>query len=145
MSAVINTFIYIHAIWCTADREPVLTPVIRKVFFPYIMQTASSRGIQLLALNGTANHVHCLCKLMPTQTTGGVISQLKTGSESWLNSNQLLAAPFHWDEFYAAYSVSPSTIDKAVEYIQKQEDYHQHKSLEEELEAFGKMVVSLTV
>ncbi len=80
---------------------------------------------------------------MPTQTLSGVVNQLKEDSESWLNSNQLLTVEFHWDAHYTAYSVSPSTTDKSIEYILKQEEYHQSRSLEEELEAFSKMVVSL--
>lgn len=143
MAAVTNTFIYIHAIWCTANREPVLTPVIRKVFFPHIRQAGVSKGIQVLAVNGTADHVHCLFKLIPAQSPTGVVNQLKEDSETWLNSNQLLTAGFNWDPYYTAYSVSPSTADKSIEYILRQEEYHQTRSLEEELEAFSKMVVSL--
>lgn len=143
MEAVTHTFVYIHAIWCTANRQPILTPVIRKIFFPVIKQSGTAKGIQVLAVNGTANHVHCLFKIMPTQTLSGVVNQLKEDSESWLNSNQLLTVEFHWDAHYTAYSVSPSTTDKSIEYILKQEEYHQSRSLEEELEAFSKMVVSL--
>lgn len=143
MQAVTNTFIYIHAIWCTANKEALLNPVVRKVLFPGIRQVAVSKGMQVLAINGTADHVHCLFKLMPLQTVTGVIGQLKSESADWLNNNQLLASVFSWEEHYTAYSVSPSTIDKSVEYIQRQEEYHQKKSLEEELEAFSKMIVSL--
>ncbi len=143
MAAVTDTFIYIHAIWCTAGRAQVLTPAIRKIFFPYIRQEGLSKGIQVLALNGTAEHVHCLFKLIPAQSPASVVNQLKDMSENWLNDTRLLTAAFNWEPGYAAYSVSPSTVDKSIEYISRQEEYHQTKSLGEELEAFGKMVVSL--
>lgn len=141
--AVTNTFIYIHTIWCTANREPVLTPVIRKVFFPNIRQAGADKGIQVLAVNGTANHLHCLIKLMPTQSLTHVVNQLKEDAEHWLNSNLLISGAFRWEPYYTAYSVSPSATDKSIEYILKQEEYHQTRTLEEELDAFEKMVVSL--
>ena len=144
MQGSTNTFIYIHTIWCTAGRQPSLTSVVRKVLFPYMKKNAEERGIQVMAVNGAGEHVHCLFKLMPVQSVSEITKQLKTESANWLNDNKFLLPAFEWEDMYSAWSVSPSTIDKAVEYISKQEEYHHTKTLDEELAAFDKMVIQIT-
>ncbi|MCO5235032.1 MAG: transposase [Chitinophagaceae bacterium] len=134
-----DTFIFVHALWCTAGKQPLLSSVVRKVLFASLKKNAAEKGIQVLAANGGEEHVHCLFKLMPVQAVSAVIKQLKEESLSWLNDNKLSNLLFEWENAYSAWSVSPSTLDKAIEYINKQEEYHQHKSLEEELAAFNKM------
>lgn len=143
MQGSANTFVYIHAVWCTAGRQPILTRIVRKVLFPSIKKTAEEKGIQVMAVNGSDEHTHCLFKLMPVQSVSVIINQLRNESENWLNNNKFFPDPFEWDDAYWAWSVSPSTIDKAVEYISRQEEYHQAKTLEEELAAFDKMVIHL--
>lgn len=144
MQGSINTFIYIHAVWCTAGRQPSLTGVVRKVLFPYMKKNAEEKGIQLIAVNGAAEHVHCLFKLMPVQSVSEIIKQLKADSGNWLNDNKFLLHTLEWEDIYAAWSVSPSTIDKAMEYINRQEEYHLSKTLDEELAAFDKMIIQTT-
>lgn len=135
-----HTYVYIHAIWTTAERQKLLSRIVRKVLFPYAKQHASARGIQLIAVNGYDDHMHCLLKLMPVQSVHELVKQLKADTAEWLNDNRLLNEPFSWDDGYTAYSVSPSTVDKSADYINRQEEYHETKTLEEELAAFEKMV-----
>ena len=144
MQGSINTFIYIHAIWCTAGKQPVLTHIVRKVLFAYMKKNSAEKGIQVVVVNGGDEHVHCLFKLMPAQSVSAVINQLRSESESWLNNNKFLPDLFEWSDVYSAWSVSPSTIDKAIEYISRQEVYHREKTLDEELAAFDKMVIQIT-
>jgi len=138
-----HSFIYIHTIWTTLDRGKLLIPVLRKVLFPALTQSAAAGGIQVTGINGVEDHVHALIKLMPTQNIAGVIGQLKEMSSGWVNDSRLLQQAFEWDTGYAAYSVSPSTIDKSMEYLSRQEIYHQTRSLDEELSAFDKMVAQM--
>lgn len=144
MPGSINTYLYVHAIWCTAGRHDVISQVAKKVLFPYMKQSAEQKGMQVMAVNGAGNHVHCIFKLLPTQSVSEIVNQLKSESGNWLNSNKFLPQIFEWEDIYSAYSVSPSAIDKAIEYINNQEEYHKTKSLDEELAAFDKMVVQLT-
>ncbi len=138
-----TTFIYIHAIWCTAGKQPVLTRIVRKVLFACMKKSAEESGIQVMVVNGGDEHVHCLFKLMPAQSVSAIVDRIQSESENWLNNNKLLSEPFKWNAAYSAWSVSPSTVDKAAEYISRQEAYHQEKTLEEELSAFDRMVVHL--
>lgn len=134
-----RSFIYIHALWAVKDNQPLLSLPVRKVLFAHTQQEANSKGIQLVIVNGAADHVHCLFKIMPVQNLSGIIKQLKEMMAFWLNENKLLQQPFEWSEYYAAYSVSPTTLDKVTDYIVKQEQFHAGKTLEQELEAFDKL------
>ncbi|MBX3255780.1 MAG: transposase [Chitinophagaceae bacterium] len=138
-----HTYIYIHTIWSTNGGQPLLSRIVRKVLFPYMKQHAVSKGIQITAVDGYDDHVHCLFKLMPVQPVQEVVKQLKADAEEWINANRFLPAHFSWEDGYHAYSVSPSNVNKSAEYINRQEEYHQTKSLEEELAAFEKMVAEL--
>ncbi|MBX2922935.1 MAG: IS200/IS605 family transposase [Chitinophagaceae bacterium] len=143
MPGITHTNIYIHTIWSTNGRQQLLSPVVRKVLFPYMRQHATSKGIQLLAVNGYNDHIHCLFKLMPVQNVQEIVKQLKMDTEDWVNGNRFWQEAFSWEDGYSAYSVSPANVDKSADYINRQEEYHQTKSLEEELAAFEKMVVNL--
>ena len=145
MQAGKYSYIYIHAIWATNNRQSLLSPIVRKVLFPFLKQHGSSIGIQLIAVNGSNDHMHCIIKLTPYQTVADIIKQLKNDSADWLNNNKLLNTVFDWDENYSAYSISPSSVDKSIEYISRQEEYHQTKTLDEELAAFDKMVQQLSI
>jgi REP element-mobilizing transposase RayT len=134
-----RSYIYVHALWAVQDNQPLLSLPVRKVLFAHTQQEATSRGIQLIIVNGAADHVHCLFKMMPVQNLSGIIKQLKEIMAFWLNENKLLQQPFEWSEFYAAYSVSPTTLDKVTDYIVKQEQFHAGKTLAQELEAFDKL------
>lgn len=145
MQAGKYSYIYIHAIWATNNRQSLLSPIVRKVLFPFLKQHGFSKGIQLIAVNGSNDHMHCVIKLTPYQTVADIIKQLKNYSADWLNNNKLLNTVFDWDENYSAYSISPSSVDKSIEYISRQEEYHQTKTLDEELAAFDKMVQQLSI
>lgn len=138
-----NAFIYVHIIFSTALQKAVLTPIVRKVLFPFIKQSARAKGVQVVAVSGVENHIHCLIKVLPFQSLQQVVSTIKGESEDWLNATKLTTDDFNWDNGFAAYSVSPSTIDKSVEYLNKQEEYHKNKSFAEEMNAFNNMVVSI--
>lgn len=140
MQAGKHSYIYAHAIWTTGNRQALLSPVVRKVLFPFMMQHALSKGIQLLSLNGVKDHIHAVVKLTPHQSIAEVIKHLQADSSDWINNNKLMNTVFEWDDSFCAYSVSPSNIDKSIEYINRQEEYHQTKTLDEELAAFEKMV-----
>lgn len=133
-----SVYLFVHAIWTVSRREPLLSKPVRKVLFAHMQKEAEERGMKILAMNGVDDHIHCLLKLMPSQNLLQVIKSIKTLSSNWLNDTKLLSAAFEWEDGYAAYSVSPSGVQQVMGYIAKQEEYHQSKSLDGELEAIAK-------
>jgi putative transposase len=138
-----KVYLFVHLIWSTARREPLLKKPVRHVLFAYVRSLAEQKMIRLAAINGVEDHIHLLIQLHPTQSLSQVIKQLKEGSSLWLNENKLLEHIFEWQEDYAAYSVSPSVVKQVGDYIARQEEYHKTKSFESELESFDRLKESL--
>jgi REP element-mobilizing transposase RayT len=143
MNDLPTAYLFVHVIWCVKKREPLLTRPVRKILFAQIQKDSEERGMKVLAVNGVEDHVHCLLQLLPSQNLAQVIKSIRTLSSGWLNGNKFLAAPFEWEEGYAAYSVSPSSLKQVMDFIGKQEDHHKSKTLESELEVFEKLKESL--
>lgn len=131
-------YLYVHVIWCVARREAVLTRPVRRVLFAHMQKDAGEKGIKIVVIGGVDDHVHCLLQLMPAQNLAQVVRTVRSASSDWLNENKLLAKVFEWEEGYSAYSVSPSGIAAVEDYIHKQEELHQSKTLESELKIFEK-------
>jgi putative transposase len=133
-----RTFIFIHVIWTTADRSPVLKKPVRSVLFAFLRKTSEEKGIKIIALNGVEDHVHILVQLQPVQNLAQVVRSIKHDSSAWLNETSLLGEPFEWESAYAAYTVNPTGIKQVIEFIGNQETYHKSKPLESELAVFDK-------
>ena len=131
-------YLYVHVIWSVARQEALLTRPVRRVLYAQMQKEAGERGLRIIAAGGVEDHVHCLLQLMPAQNLAQVVRVIRGLSADWLNGNKLLATPMEWEEGYAAYSVSPSGVAAVVEYIGKQEEVHQTKTLESELKIFEK-------
>jgi hypothetical protein len=63
---------------------------------------------------------------------------LRLDSEEWLNGTQLLKGNFEWSDEIIAYSVSPASLKPVQDFIEKQEEYHQTRTFETEIEVFMK-------
>lgn len=135
---MLQVFLYVHAIWSTAERKKWLTKPVRVVLFTHLKKAAEEKGIKLMQVDGGEEHAHLLLQLHPAQNLSQVIRQLKAESEEWLNAAQLLKEPFAWSEELIAYSVSPGSLQQVQSFIERQDEYHKAKSFESEIEVFQK-------
>lgn len=55
--------IYVHAVWATKNREPVLSKVIHDQICQHIRENAKSKDIIIDSINGHHDHLHCLMLL----------------------------------------------------------------------------------
>jgi REP element-mobilizing transposase RayT len=131
-------YLFVHVIWSVRQREALLTKPVRRVLLIHVQKDSAERGIKIVAAGGVEDHVHCLLQLMPSQNLAQVVKSIRTMSADWLNDNKLLASVFEWEDGYTAYSVSPSGVQQVIDYIGKQEEIHQSRTLESELEIFDK-------
>ncbi len=77
--------VFIHAIWTTKYRLPVLPKKIRYPLFEHIRDCAEKKGFDLRIVNGVKDHVHCVFRLLPTQRYDKVVKDIKGESSRWLN------------------------------------------------------------
>jgi putative transposase len=125
--------IWIHAVWSTKHREAILTKAIRLPLFHHILAYTQNKDIHLRKINGTEDHVHALFSLKTTQTTAEVVKHIKGESSRWLNEQNRTEGVFKWQEGYGAFSVSPTSVQKVINYIENQESHHSRISYSEEI------------
>ena len=130
--------IWIHLVWATKKREPLLTKDIRQLVFKHIRENAVIKNIHVDFVNGHVDHVHCLISLHPEQTISKVVQLIKGESSCWINKNNLCKEHFEWQDEYFAVSVSESSVNKVREYIKNQEEHHSKKTFQEEYDEFMK-------
>lgn|SRR5215203_3112366 len=138
-----KAYIFIHVIWTVKNRQPLLKKSIRSVLFPHMKQNAEKKGYRILIVNGYEDHVHCLVQLHPTQNLSEVVKSVKGESSHWINTSGLPDVEFKWQDGYAAFSVSPSGVEKVMDYIFKQEVHHSKKTFEEELEVLDEIKIKV--
>ncbi|MBN9297641.1 MAG: IS200/IS605 family transposase [Filimonas sp.] len=132
--------IYLHIIAVVKDKQPLLAKTVRHVMLAQLDKAASQKAVQLIKAGGVEDHLHFLLQLHPMQSATQVVKLLKEEVASWVNENKLLKEVFEWEEGATIYSVSPTSVDKVIEYISKQENYHTAKTLAEELDIFEKAI-----
>ncbi len=128
--------IWVHLIWSTKNREPMLTKEIRPDMLQHIRDNARSKAVYLDSINAVAEHVHTLISLGADQSIAKVAQLLKGESSHWINKQGLVRGKFEWQDEYIAVSVSESLVDNVREYIKTQEEHHRKKSFAEEYEEF---------
>ncbi len=128
--------IWIHLIWATKYRRPILVKECRTCLFSHIRENARSKGIYIDFINGYIDHVHALISLKNDQTISKVAQLIKGESSHWANNNLRFIDNFEWQDEYIAVSVSNSVVDVVREYIKNQESHHQIKSFSAEYDEF---------
>lgn len=95
--------------------------------------TAGNLGCPSLTVGGVADHVHLLMQLGRTITIADAVGKVKSASSRWVNQTRGLPAPFHWQNGYAAFSVSQSSVEAVREYVRRQPEHHAGESFRDEL------------
>ncbi len=128
------TQLYIHLVWATWDRLPLLTPELRETVYACIQAECRGMKVEVLALGGTADHVHLLVRLPTTITIALLVKQVK-GASSHLTTQRLHPTyGFKWQGAYAAFTVSKSEVPLIRAHILRQEEHHREDGLEIERE-----------
>jgi REP element-mobilizing transposase RayT len=128
--------IYLHTVWSTKDRIPLLNNKIRSQVFDHIRENAMAKEINIDFVNGVSDHVHCLISLKVDQTIAKVMQLIKGESANWINKQNLLGSSFRWQDEYFAVSIGESQIDAVRKYIKDQEEHHKKKTFQQEYEEF---------
>lgn len=128
--------VWIHLVWSTKGRAPVLDKSIRSKLFPHMLKNARSKNIHIDFVNGYTDHIHVLVSLNSDQTLAKTVQLIKGESSFWINKHQLTPQKFEWQNDYFAVSVSESGINRVREYIKKQEQHHAKKPFQHEHDEF---------
>ena len=134
-----HTKIWIHIVFSTFERKPLLNDSIRENIFKHIFDYSKSKDIYIDRINGYVDHVHILLSLSRDQTISKVMQFIKGESSHWINKNNLTKEKFEWQDEYFAVSVSESKLEILKKYIDNQVEHHKTKTFKEEYDDFMKL------
>ncbi len=123
---------WIHAVFSTKRRQPILSANTRDRLWPFIEATARKNGFWVIAAGGAEDHVHLLIKIPSVMAIARSIQILKKRTSAFMGK------PSAWQEGYAVVTISASEVEETSAYIQRQSELHAAKTLEEEYIAFLK-------
>jgi len=132
------TKLWIHIVWTTKYRRPLLIKEVRSVIFDHIKEYALKKSIYIDSLNSHLEHIHCLVPMGSGQNVEEVLRLLKGESSHWINKSKILSEKFEWQDEYFAVSVSESAVHRVRKYIKNKEDHHRKKTFSEEYQEFIK-------
>jgi len=132
--------LYIHLVWATWDRLPLITPAIERPLHRVIASEAQKMGCIVLALNSVPDHLHLLVRIPSTLAVAKLVKQLKGVSSHFVNHTLKPDQLFKWQGFYGAFSVSRWDVEQIVAYIQRQKEHHKIGTLLAELETVSEEI-----
>ena len=130
--------IWVHAVWGTKNREPMLQKAIRYKVCNHIVENAKTKEIFIDCINGYAEHLHCLMTINADLSIAKQMQLIKGESTFWINKTTLVKGHFEWADEYFAISVSEDKLYKVREYINGQEEHHQKITFFDEYNNFLK-------
>jgi putative transposase len=116
--------LYLHLVWTTWDRLPLIELAAEARLHREIECEAINLRCTVLALNGTADHVHIVLTLPATVAVADLTKQLKGVSSHFVNEVLGSSMPFKWQGGYGALSISRWDVDRIVAYVQNQKRHH---------------------
>jgi len=128
--------IWVHLVFATKNREPLLNKELRHELIQHIIQNCKEKDIYLQTINGYTEHIHCLISLGKDQSISKICQLIKGESSFWINKNDLTTEKFIWQDDYFAVSVSESQVETVIQYIKNQEVHHSKKTFIEEVDEF---------
>jgi REP element-mobilizing transposase RayT len=123
------TQLYLHCVWATWDRLPLITPAIEARLYPAIVAKSHKLKCETIAIGGIEDHVHLLVRFPTTLTVATLLKEVK-GASSHLVTHEITPDEFFkWQGAYGAFTVGKEGVDAATAYILNQKTHHAEEDL----------------
>lgn len=128
------TQLYIHCVWATWDRLPLITSALEQPLYSAIIAKCLELKCEPLAIGGMPDHVHLLVRFPTTLSIAELMKEVK-GSSSHLVTHQLTPNVFFkWQGAYGAFTVNKAGLSTVQAYIERQKEHHAQNTLLLDLE-----------
>ena len=118
------TQLYLHLVWATWDRLPLITETIEPRLYAAIAEKCRELKCIPLAIGGIADHVHLLVRLHTTVSVAKLAQEVK-GSTSHLVTHEIAPGQFFkWQGAYGAFTLRKSEVTVVQAYIERQKEHH---------------------
>ena len=129
-----NTYSQIHRqlVFAVQNRQSMILESWRERLYKYMIAIIQNNRHKVLAIGGTADHVHILIGMRPSQSLSDLMQLVKGCSSKWINENRLANGWFSWQEGYGAFSYAKDDLPNVIRYIENQAEHHKQKDVVEE-------------
>jgi REP element-mobilizing transposase RayT len=126
--------LWTHLIFSTKNRFPFLDDKqLRTDTHGYLAKMLRERDCETLIVNGVEDHIHPLFALSRTHSIASVVKEIKRTSSAFAKELSPSLVRFHWQHGYGAFSVSQSSLDEVISYIENQEEHHKRVTFQERI------------
>lgn len=103
-----------HMVFVTKYRKPCLTGEVKEMVYSIIRETFEERKLQILEMNGEADHIHILYEADPFTAPGELANVLKTRTSRLVRNKygETLLKPFYWQPLFWSDSYFVSTVSE---------------------------------
>ncbi len=115
-----------HLILVTKYRKKCISPLVMQYLMDECRRLLELQGIELLEMNGEADHVHLLISAPPQICLSNAINSLKTSTSRLVRKKfkehleQYYWKPYFWSRSYLILSSGGAPIEVIRKYIQNQ-------------------------
>jgi putative transposase len=125
----------IHVVFSTKERRKMISRDFRQRMWAFVAGICTNHKLFVHAIGGMDDHIHLLIQIPAPLSVAKAVLTIKSNSSRWANEQ---GKKFAWQEGYAAFSVSSSSVPAVVRYIQSQESHHAKMNFDVELVALLK-------
>ncbi|MDE6527058.1 MAG: IS200/IS605 family transposase [Muribaculaceae bacterium] len=113
-----------HIVFATSGRQPALHDVNRLDLHRVIANITAEKQCRMISINSITDHIHMLIHLSPTISLSDFMASVKAKSSAWLKQDSRTTMFTAWCKGYYACTVSPSMMQKTINYIESQTEHH---------------------
>jgi putative transposase len=135
MMASTLTKLLLHVTFSTKDRAPLLPADIEADLYAYIGGICRRLESPLLAMGGTADHVHLMVSMSKNIALAQLMLEVKRDSSRWIKQHHPGVGNFAWQDGYFAFSIGQSAAETLRSYIAGQKSHHATLDFKDEVRA----------
>jgi putative transposase len=128
------TQLYVHLVWSTWKRAPLLTPEVQERVYRILHHQASSLGADVIAIGGVEDHVHVLLRYPPKLGLSDLVQRMKGASSHFVTHVMRSPDAFKWQGACGAFTLTKRAVPHVRDYVLNQERHHRIGKLYRDLE-----------
>jgi len=132
------TRLYAHLVFSTRHRKPLLDETIRPRVHAYLANAIRGMDSRYVVVGGVADHVHILFDMNKMLAPVDFVEEVKRESSKFVKTLGPKYTAFYWQRGYGMFSVSPTLVSEAEQYVRNQEEHHRTRTFQDEFRAFLK-------
>ena len=122
--------LYIHLIWTTRNREPLIDRDIARFLCRFLRAMARKEQAHILEIGLVQTHLHILARLHPTTAVSTLVKRLKGASSAVATTEGLgTNGRLYWSKGYSVDTVSRRNLESVRAYLRSQPTHHKGEAI----------------